>query len=74
MLLAIAEHGLAVPHQRRVVERMKDPDHGVESFALYFSIYLVGCALCCVALVSERIYFKLKQRRQRLSAANAQIT
>ncbi|KAH7937394.1 hypothetical protein HPB49_011519 [Dermacentor silvarum] len=61
ILLAIAEHGLAVPHWRRAIPRMKDEDPGALPFFLYFGVYLVGCAMSCAALAAE-LLCRLKQR------------
>ncbi|KAH7937223.1 hypothetical protein HPB49_009019 [Dermacentor silvarum] len=53
ILFAIAEHGLAVPHQRRVQPQMIDEDLGAEPFQLYFRVYLAGCAVSCASLAAE---------------------
>ncbi|KAH7938161.1 hypothetical protein HPB49_021014 [Dermacentor silvarum] len=61
ILLAIAEHGLAVPHWRRAIPRMSDQDPGAQPLVLYFGAYLVGCAVSCAALAAE-LLFRLKLR------------
>ncbi|KAH7932916.1 hypothetical protein HPB49_004895 [Dermacentor silvarum] len=63
ILFAITEHGLAVPHRRRVLPQMSDEDLGAESFDLYFGVYLAGCVLSCAALAAE-LLCSLKHRRR----------
>ncbi|KAH7937870.1 hypothetical protein HPB49_017007 [Dermacentor silvarum] len=53
ILLAIAEHGLAVPHWRRAIPRMSVEDPGEQPLVLYFGAYIVCCAVSCAALAAE---------------------
>ncbi|KAH7949255.1 hypothetical protein HPB49_006643 [Dermacentor silvarum] len=63
ILFAIAEHGLAVPHRRRIHPQMMDENRGTEPFHLYFGVYLAGCALSCAAFAAEMLC-NLKHRRR----------
>ncbi|KAL1416751.1 hypothetical protein MTO96_000697 [Rhipicephalus appendiculatus] len=56
ILLAIAEHGFEVAHRRRVAQLVIADHPGAQPFELYGGIYLVGCAMSCVALAAELLW------------------